>query len=132
VVVGRPRAPRWSVGGGAGDGGICLAGGTLRYAAGADSGWGPRWHGSAVGTPVYPAWRNDGSRPRFDAGVEWSTTFGITSRRAWVIAPGWAYVVAFGLLPGWRAWRRLRRPRERGGPGFEVVRREGPAPSPKG
>jgi hypothetical protein len=41
--------------------------------------------------------------------------------RQWQV-PFWCPAVAFGLLPGWRAWRRLRRRRERGGQGFEVVR----------
>lgn len=79
---------------------------------------------SAGGPPKYPSWRAD-RRPTFDGGVDRSAEFGIASRRAWVVAPGWAWALAFALLPGWRAWRWYRPRKLRGGPAFEVVMREG-------
>ena len=47
-------------------------------------------------------------------------------RQQRVLSPLWAWTLAFGLLPGWRAlgWYRRRR-KHRVGPAFEVVTREG-------
>lgn len=63
---------------------------------------------------------------RFAAADSEGDAIGISYHYAYAVAPLWAWVLLFALLPGWLAvgWYRRRR-KHRVGPAFEVVTREG-------
>ena len=83
------------------------------------------------GEPGLPSWWRSSRGPyvrwsAFGAGAVVTTMEdgGILMHEAGAVAPLWAWVLLFALLPGWRAvvWCRRRR-KHRVGPAFEVVRR---------
>ena len=94
----------------------------------ADSGDVFEWRPHPDG-PTYPDQYAPG-RPQvdwrwFQAGYDTGLPPIYPGRSAWLTAPLWAWALAFGLLPGWRAvrWHRRRQHLWRPGPAFEVVGR---------